>query len=68
MHDLRDVFVLRTLFAWYRDDADVEAQLPLLATFLQHVSTADRYWYLSASPELMALAAERLHDRFGGVR
>ena len=36
MHDLRDVFVLRTLLGWYRDDTDVQAQLPLLATFLGH--------------------------------
>jgi len=26
---------------------------------------ADTYWYLSASPELMTLAAERLDARFG---
>jgi hypothetical protein len=26
---------------------------------------ADTYWYLSASPELMALAAERLDVSFG---
>jgi hypothetical protein len=26
---------------------------------------ADTYWYLSASPQLMALAADRLQARFG---
>jgi hypothetical protein len=29
---------------------------------------AGTYWYLSASPELMELAAERLHERFGAAR
>jgi len=36
IHDLRHTFILRTLLNWYREDADVEAQLPLLATFLGH--------------------------------
>jgi len=29
------------------------------------LAPADTYWYLSASPELMTLAAERLDARFG---
>ena len=36
VHDIRHSFVLRTLLSWYRDDVDVEAQLPLLSTFLGH--------------------------------
>jgi hypothetical protein len=44
--------------------------LSLLATWLGHTHVADTYWYLSASPQLMALAAERLGraDRSGGER
>ena len=60
MHDLRHVFVLRTLLGWYRDDADVEAQLPLLSTFLGHVDPSSTYWYFEAAPQLLTLAAERL--------
>ncbi len=60
MHDLRHVFVLRTLLGWYRADTDVEAQLPLLATFLGHVDPSSTYWYFEAAPQLLALAAERL--------
>lgn len=60
MHDLRHAFVLRTLLGWYREDADVEAQLPLLATFLGHVDPSSTYWYFEAAPELLALAAGRL--------
>ena len=60
MHDLRHVFVLRTLLGWYRDGADVEAQLPLLATFLGHVDPSSTYWYFEAAPQLLALAADRL--------
>jgi hypothetical protein len=39
--------------------------MAVLSTYLGHVAPADTYWYLSASPELMALAAERLDARFG---
>jgi integrase/recombinase XerD len=60
LHDVRHSFVLRTLLGWYREGADVKAQLPLLSTFLGHVDPADTYWYFEAAPELLALAAERL--------
>ena len=35
-------------------------RLPLLSTYLGHVHPKDTYWYLSAAPELLALAAGRL--------
>jgi hypothetical protein len=38
----------------------VQARLPLLSTFLGHADPASTYWYLSASPELMAAAGARL--------
>jgi integrase/recombinase XerD len=60
IHDLRHTFVLRTLLGWYRQGDDVEAQLPLLSTFLGHVHPSDTYWYFEGAPELLALAAERL--------
>jgi integrase/recombinase XerD len=34
--------------------------LPRLSTCLGHVKPKDTYWYLSAAPELLALAGERL--------
>jgi integrase/recombinase XerD len=60
LHDLRHSFVLRTLLSWYREDADVEAQLPLLSTFLGHVEPSSTYWYFEGAPQLLALALERL--------
>jgi integrase/recombinase XerD len=59
-HDLRHSFAVRTLLGWYHDGADVQAMLPRLSTYLGHVEPASTYWYMSAAPELMALAAERL--------
>ena len=59
VHDLRHYFAIRTLLNWYHSDADVEAHLPELATFLGHVHVRDSYWYLSAVPELLKLATLR---------
>jgi len=59
-HDLRHGFAVRTLLDWHRDGADVQARLPLLSTYLGHVNPASTYWYLTAAPELLALAAGRL--------
>lgn len=60
VHDLRHSFAVKTLLGWYRDGADVASRLPLLSTYMGHVDPAATYWYLSAAPELLALAAERL--------
>jgi integrase/recombinase XerD len=60
VHDLRHSFAVKTLLGWYRDGGDVAARMPLLSTYLGHVDPAATYWYLSAAPELLTLAAERL--------
>lgn len=64
LHDLRHTFAVTTLLDWYRDGRDVQANLPLLSTWLGHVDPASTYWYLHAVPELLHHAAHRLeaHD------
>ena len=64
-HDLRHSFAVDTLIRWQHSGLSVDEHLAALSTYLGHVSPADTYWYLSASPELMGLAAQRLHTRFG---
>lgn len=59
-HDLRHTFAIRVLLGWYRDGEDVQARLRSLSTYLGHTKPTSTYWYLSAVPELMAVAAERL--------
>jgi integrase/recombinase XerD len=66
IHDLRHTFAVRTLTDWQRDGTDVHAMLPVLSTYLGHVEPKNTYWYLSATPELMQLAAARLEQHFGG--
>ncbi len=60
LHDLRHTFATATLLDWYRGGVDVQAQLPLLTTYLGHADPKSTYWYLSGAPELLALAAARL--------
>ena len=61
-HDLRHGFAVATVLDWYHAGTDVESMMPYLATYLGHGDPKHSYWYLSAAPELMALAAGRLED------
>lgn len=65
IHDFRHSLAVTSIIGWQRDGADVQARLPLLSTYLGHVNPAGTYWYLTAVPELMQLAAARLDHRSG---
>jgi len=67
IHDARHTFAVNTLLGWYRDDADVHARLPLLSAYLGHTDPRHTYWYLSAAPELLALAADRMQRHAGAT-
>jgi hypothetical protein len=41
---------------------------PTLSTYLGHVHVSDTYWYLSALPELMGHALDRLEKHWEGAR
>ncbi len=64
LHDLRHRFALMTLLHWYREGRDVQRLLPILSAFLGHVQVSDTYWYLSACPELLEAAKERLEHHW----
>jgi integrase/recombinase XerD len=65
VHDLRHTFAVRTLIDWQRAGIDISTHLPLLSTYLGHVEPKNTYWYLTAVPELMHLAADRLQHAGG---
>lgn len=67
IHDFRHRFAVQTLLRWYRNSVDVEQQLPKLSTYLGHVHVTGTYWYLTATPELLRLAAMRLKHTKGGL-
>jgi integrase len=66
LQDLRHTFAVRTVMRWYREGLDVEQHLPELSTYLGHAQVAHTYWYLSATPELLQLAAKRCSAPKGG--
>jgi len=68
IHDLRHSFAVHTMLDAYVCGEDGQARLTLLATWLGHVHPASTYWYLSASPELMAVAGTRLEAHLGSLR
>ena len=65
IHDLRHSFAVNTIRRWYEAGLEVEPRLPSLSTYLGHVNPSATYWYLTATPELMALAAKRLERAMG---
>jgi integrase len=67
IHDLRHSFAVATLLDWYRRGEDVPALLPKLSTYLGHADPKHTFWYLSAAPELLAIAGRRLDNHLGGT-
>ena len=64
LHHFRHRFATQSLLRWYRAGDDAERRLPVLSTFLGHVSTSSTYWYLACHPELMGYAMRRLEQRW----
>lgn len=66
LHDLRHSFAVATMLDWYHRGEDVPALLPTLSTYLGHIDPKSTYWYLSAAPELLELASQRLDAFLAG--
>jgi integrase len=67
-HDLRHTFAVRRLAGWYREGLDLQALLPVLATYMGHAHYSDTAYYLTATAELLGLAADRLAAFVGDTK
>jgi integrase/recombinase XerD len=66
IHDFRrHSFAVNALLRWYRAGADVEAKLPLLATYLGHGSAVSTHYYLHFIEPLRTAANERFAKHYG---
>lgn len=68
LHDLRHTFVVRRLMRWHADGTDIDQVMLALSTYMGHAEIIYTYWYITAVPELMALAGgkfERFADPIG---
>jgi integrase len=66
IHDLRHTFAVMRILRWYREGADIDHKIAALSTYLGHVKVTDTYWYLTAVPELLAVASARYERQFAG--
>jgi integrase/recombinase XerD len=66
-HDIRHSFAANALLRWYRADVDIQAKLPLLATYMGHVSIVSTERYLHFIEEVAAMASERFAAHFGAA-
>jgi integrase len=67
VHDFRHSCAVNALIRWYRAGVDVEARLPLLATWLGHVSIFSTYHYLHFVEDLRLAANSRFMNSYGGL-
>lgn len=65
IHDFRHSFAVNVLLRWYREGNDVEAKLPLLATYLGHSSVASTHYYLHWIEPLRTAASEKFNRYYG---
>jgi integrase len=65
LHDLRHTFLCRRLEQWYGEGRQIDRHMLALSTYVGHVKVTDTYWYITATPELLALAARRAQQAAG---
>lgn len=57
IHDLRHTFAVRRVMLWHEHGTDIDQAMLALSTYMGHTKISNTYWYLTAVPELMAVAA-----------
>ncbi|CAG9253441.1 hypothetical protein PCAR4_350009 [Paraburkholderia caribensis] len=55
-------FVVRRIVQWQAQGVNIDQAMLSLSTYVGHTMVTNTYWYLSAVPELMALAAGRFES------
>jgi integrase len=63
VHDIRHSFIVRRMLAWHAEGIDIDQAMLALSTYVGHAMVTNTYWYLTAVPELMGLAATKFEAR-----
>jgi len=66
IHDLRHSFLCRALVRSYQRQQGVDHVIDVLSTYVGHARVSDTYWYVTAIPELLALAGQRFAQHAEG--
>jgi hypothetical protein len=64
VHELRRAFAVHRLMRWYHEQVDVDAKLPLLATYMGHVRFEYTKTYLTLTRQLLSEAGHRFARGF----
>lgn len=65
LHDFRHCFAVHALLRWYNEGANVQTKLPLLATYMGHVSVVSTQYYLRFIEDIVNSASDRFEERCG---
>ncbi len=63
-YDMRHAFAVHRLTRWYRAGVDLHSRLPWLSAYMGHDDLLGTETYLTATPQLLALAGSRFRRRF----
>jgi integrase len=67
IHDMRHTFVCRRLERWSQDGKDLGCNILALSTYIGHVKVSKTYWYITGTPQLLAVAAARFEHSKGDL-
>ena len=59
IHDLRHSFICHGLLRSHQEHQPIDNVIDAISTYVGHAKVSDTYWYVTATPELMAIAAQR---------
>jgi len=62
LQDMRHTFITCKLQQWQEQGVDIDKKILSLSTYVGHTKVTDTYWYVTATPALMATAAMRFTD------
>jgi integrase len=62
IHDLRHTFAVRRVLLWQAQGTDIDQAMLALSTYMGHAKISHTYWYLTAVPELMDVAAGKFEQ------
>jgi integrase len=58
IHDLRHSYICQALLRSYQQHQHIDNVIDALSTYVGHAKVTDTYWYVTATPELMSVAAQ----------
>jgi len=67
LHDVRHTFAVHRLEKWYREGVDLQAKLPVLATYMGHLNLSGTQHYLQLTAELFPELSTRLDAAYGDL-